>query len=183
MPSDATLRDPADSFRGIYCGACSIASHGKTGQRDGFLDCLAIVPEEDLACSGCTSDHRYAGCRVCGFRDCATSRGLARCGECTEYPCKQFERWQSISRLLPHVGEAAGSLATIQREGVDAWLTSQKKRWSCPSCAAPLSWYETVCDACGRDLAGQTHDMRGVRKLVCRLLLPLAYWKGKRSAG
>jgi hypothetical protein len=176
------MRDPGDSYCGIYCGACSVRRHGATGQRDGFAACCAGVPDAELSCGGCTSERLYAGCRVCTFRDCATRRGLERCGDCADYPCADFGRWQAVARLLPHVREAAPSLATIRREGVAAWLEAQRRRWSCPRCGAPLSWYQERCGGCGRDVGGVTYAMAGLRRALCRVLLPRVYRQGKTHA-
>lgn len=171
-----------DSYCGIHCGSCPVLRHGETGRSDGFIACCAGVPEKELACGGCKSDHLYAGCRVCGFRDCAISRGVTHCADCAEYPCADYRRWLSAKRLLPHVGEAPGNLEAIRRDGVEAWLAAQKRRWACPSCGAPFSWYERACPACGRDLDGASYRMTGLRRLVCRFLLPRVYRKGVAKA-
>jgi predicted amidophosphoribosyltransferase len=35
---------------------------------------------------------------------------------------------------------------------VETWLALQRRRWRCPSCARPFSWYEARCHACGARL-------------------------------
>jgi len=169
-----------DSYCGIFCGACSVAMHGVTGRADGFVACLGGVPGQELACGGCKSDgFLYAGCCICGFRDCARGKGFEHCTDCSDYPCRMYAKWQSAARFLPHVGEAAAGMAKIKRDGADAWLAAQKKRWSCPDCGAPFSWYAPECPTCGRNLTGDAYRISGWKKLVCRLLLPMAYRKGK----
>jgi hypothetical protein len=168
-----------DTFCGIFCGACSILVHGETGRADGFVSCCGGVPKGDLACGGCKSDAVYAGCRTCGFRDCAVERGVAHCVECADYPCKSYRKWQSAAKILPHVRESVRNLEAIRRDGADAWIEAQEKRWSCPDCGAPFSWYAAVCPACGRDLGDAAYAIRGLRRLVCRFLLPSVYKKGK----
>lgn len=169
-----------DSYCGIYCGACSVAVHGKTARADGFVACLGSVPNEELACGGCKSDNLYAGCRVCNFRDCAGAKGVEHCVDCAEYPCKMYKHWQSVGKILPHVCEASAALGAIKRDGVDAWLEAEKHRWSCPDCGEPFSWYSNVCPACGRKIAA--YGLSGWRKLLCRLILPMAYRKGKAKS-
>jgi hypothetical protein len=133
------------------------------------------------ACPGCRSDALYAGCRTCGLRDCAVGRGVAHCVECADYPCGTYERWRSVSKLLPHVREATSNLEAIARDGVEDWLAAQKTRWSCPACGTRFSWYAASCAECGRSLRKEAHAMKGLRKLVCRLVLPMVYRKGKAS--
>lgn len=168
-----------DSYCGIYCGACSVFMHGQTGHSDGFVTCLYGVPKAEIACGGCKSDSVYAGCRLCNFRDCAVKKGITHCVDCAEYPCRMYKQWQSAAKFLPHVSEAASSLTVISRDGTDSWLIGQKKRWSCPGCGAPFSWYLPVCLMCGRNLAAETYKMAGWRNLFCRFLLPVLYRKGK----
>jgi hypothetical protein len=169
----------ADSYCGIYCGACSVLRHGETGRGDAFVACLGSVPKEEIACGGCKSDRVYAGCRVCGFRDCAIRKGIAHCVECAEYPCKMYGKWQSAVRLLPHVSEAPPSLELIRREGFEVWVEAQKKRWSCPYCGEPFSWYARACSQCGRSVSENAYRMGGVRRLLCRIILPWVYRKGR----
>ncbi len=170
-----------DSYCGIYCGACSVYRYGQTGNPDGFAACLKSLPAAEITCDGCKSDNRYAGCRMCKFRDCASSKGVSHCVACPEYPCNIYRQWQSAARFLPHVSEAGPSLSTISRDGFDSWLEGQKERWSCPDCGTPFSWYAVVCPSCGRSLAGKTYRMAGWRKLLCRIILPIVFRKGKNA--
>lgn len=172
------MRDRGESYCGIYCGACSILRHGETGRGDDFISCCGLVPRAELSCGGCKSDRVYAGCRVCSFRDCAVQRGVEHCVACADYPCQAYRRWQRSARLLPHVNEAAGNLAAIERDGVEAWISAQRLRWSCPTCGTPFSWYQTACGSCGGSIP-PAYALNGLRKLVCRALLPLVYRRGR----
>jgi hypothetical protein len=169
-----------DSYCGIYCGSCPVRLHGGTGHSDAFVSCCTGVPKSELVCGGCKSERVYAGCRVCSFRDCAVERGLERCSDCPDYPCAAYRKWSSVKWFLPHVAEAPPSLEAVRREGVEAWAEAQRKRWSCPHCGAPFSWYQARCGACDRDLADVAYAMKGLRRLVCRLVLPRVYRKGKK---
>jgi hypothetical protein len=169
-----------DTYCGIYCGACSIVMHGETGRADGFADCLGSVPKEDLACGGCKSDAVYTGCSTCNLRQCAREKGVAHCIDCSDYPCKMYSNWQSAAKfLVPHSSDAVSSLEAIKRDGVASWLAAQKRRWSCPDCGSLFSWYSPKCYKCGRSLASEAYKLSGWRKLLCRIMLPMAYRKGK----
>lgn len=167
-----------DTYCGIYCGACSILMHGETSHADGFAACLGSVPKEEIACGGCKSDNRYAGCRICNIRDCALKKGIEHCINCDNYPCKMYSKWQSAAKFLPHIRETASSLEAIKSNGVDSCLAAQKKRWSCPDCGTPFSWYALECNKCGRRFASEAHDISGWRKFLCRFVLPIVYRKG-----
>jgi Protein of unknown function (DUF3795) len=168
-----------DAYCGIYCGACSVLRHGETGRSDGFIACCGSVPQGELACGGCKSDALYPACRVCKLRDCAVAKGAAHCADCADYPCSMYRRWQLAAKVVPHVRESSANLEAIRRAGVDAWLAAQAKRWSCPQCGARFSWYAARCSECGRGLAAEAYVISGVRKLLCSLLLPLGYKRGK----
>jgi len=171
-----------DSYCGIYCGACSVLMHGKTGHQDGFAACLGSLPKSEIACGGCKSGHLYAGCRICNFRGCAEEKGIARCVDCADYPCGMYKKWKAAAGFLPHVGEAGASLEVIRREGAEAWLAKQRKRRSCPECGSPFSWYASQCLDCGRTFGAEAYQMTGWRKLVCRILLPRVYRKAKAES-
>lgn len=170
-----------DAYCGIYCGACSIVMHGETGRADGFAACLGSVPRAELACGGCKSDIVYAGCSTCSLRRCAREKGVAQCVDCADYPCKMYGRWQSAAKFLPHAREAVSNLEAIKQGGVLSWLAAQKKRWSCPGCGTPFSWYAPACHKCGRKFTSEAYKIFGWRRLLCRFVLPMAYRKGKRK--
>jgi hypothetical protein len=168
-----------DTYCGIYCGACSVLMHGRTGRADAFAACLGRVPKDGIACHGCKSDTVYAGCRLCKFRDCARDKGVEYCVECADYPCKLYTKWQGAASILPHVAEAPQSLKSIRQNGPEIWLEAQKKRWACPRCGTPFSWYETQCSNCRRDVGAFSYELAGFKKFLCRIILPLVYRKGK----
>ncbi len=170
-----------DTYCGIYCGACSVVACGETGRADGFAACLASVPKKDLTCGGCKSDNIYAGCGTCSIRSCARKTGVGHCIECADYPCQIFKTWLRVARLLPHGREVVANLEAIRRDGADSWLAAQKERWSCPECGAPFSWYAPECAQCGRST--ESYRLTGWRRLLCRLVLPRAYRKGKAGKG
>ena len=171
-----------DTYCGIYCGACSIAMYERTGPTDEFAACLGSVPKEDLACGGCKSDTVYYGCRICSLRSCARGRNVEHCIDCSDYPCKSYRTWQRVARFLPHIHEAVASLEAVKRDGVDHWLDSQRKRWSCPSCGTPFSWYASMCSKCGHSLLSRAYRLSAWRKFLCRFVLPIVYRKGKAKS-
>lgn len=51
----------------------------------------------------------------------------------------------------PHHWTMEPNLAFIKKNGIDAWLESQKKEWSCTACGAETKWYQGNC-TCGKKL-------------------------------
>lgn len=167
----------SDSYCGLCCGACSIAMHGATGRADGLTTRLGFVPKDDLFCGGCKSGNAYIGCRTCNLRYCARRKSVTYCIDCADYPCERYKAWQSTARFFPHSHDAAYNLEVIKSKGVDRWLEIQKIRWSCPICGRPFSWYASKCNKCRQKLTSQTYKISGWRKLVCSIILSIAYWK------
>jgi hypothetical protein len=87
-----------------------------------------------------------------------------------------------VAKFLPHIHEAETSLEAIKRDGVDHWLDSQKKEWSCPSCGTPFSWYASICSKCDRSLMSKAYKLSGWKKIFCQFLLPMVYRKGKAKS-
>jgi hypothetical protein len=170
-----------DNYCGLYCDACPVRMYGETGYIDDFVACLKNIPKEALSCGGCKSDTTYYGCRACTIRKCAKAKSIPHCTDCTQYPCRLFKRWKNGARILPHIGEVASNMENIREMGIEAWFYLQKARWTCPSCGKLFSWYASACSSCGWNLGGKAYNIRGFRKLLCRLILPLVYKKVARQ--
>jgi hypothetical protein len=142
---------------GLYCGACY-------HYRASFPDSKHLSspefrgdrPLQGYTCRGCHSGKLYihVGCAECQIRACAESQGFAHCGECDQFAnphilCQRLKAFQNDGRI--HHLPIAQQLADVQRKGVGQWLAEQKARWTC-ACGQPFSWYETVCQHCGKDL-------------------------------
>ena len=168
-----------DTYCGLYCGACSVAVYGKTGQADNFIACIKGVPREAFSCDGCKSENLYAGCRACGLRRCAREKKVEHCTDCADYPCRSYRAFQKMSKLLPHLRGVAAALESIRRDGAGHWLNAENRRWLCPDCGTPFSWYAAACRECGRSLASEAHGLSAWKKPLCRFMLSMAYRKGK----
>ena len=107
-------------------------------------------------------------CADCPIRDCAQSKELVHCGECEcvggdlvdrhSTECERLKAFQNDGRT--HHLPILQQLDDVQRKGIGAWLADQKTRWTC-TCGQPYSWYEKVCQRCGKALdsyANQEND-------------------------
>jgi hypothetical protein len=130
--------------------------------------------EPELRCGGCRSDVLFVNCRDCALRDCAVERGLARCGECADYPCPKYVAWEKGASVLPHLTACRANVAAARQGGVERWLAAQEERWSCPGCGARFAWYSEACFGCGADLRARAHRLPGWKRLLLRLYFRLA---------
>lgn len=169
------------AYCGINCDACSVRQFGLGNTSDVFVACMGGIPKTEIKCDGCRSKSLYAGCRVCNIRHCAIERKLVHCGGvCSDFPCRQYDKWSSLMKILPHIGGAKENLETINREGVDAWQTAQQSYWSCTRCGTPFSWYSSTCGKCEERFTDKRYNIKGPSKFICRIIFPLAYKKAKR---
>ena len=116
-----------DSYCGLYCGACKCAE-----------------------CEGCKVLNERSWKPDCRFRECATQHGVDVCCYCTEFPCGDLvrfnnDKWAHHSSVLPNLNR-------IKEVGLEAWLSEQQVRWSCPKCKQGFTWYDKTCNKCGTKL-------------------------------
>ena len=145
---------------GLFCGACSVHVAGRRGDTE-HLEWIAErsaarrerpVSAEDLACEGCLSEVRALYCRECDLRRCVLDRGLTRCAQCGDFPCRQLRDFNDDGQ--PHHGEVLDNIRRQREIGVEAWVEEQMERWRCPRCGGAVEWYADVCPDCGAPLPG-----------------------------
>ncbi len=173
-----------DSYCGLYCGACDIQVSSKTGAKTRFArfwnpkflrkfiraNGIEISDEDDIkiACKGCKSNEVFINCRYCRIRDCASSKAVAHCSDCAQYPCDKFEEIGKGAGLLPHLRSISENLAEIGKRGAEGWRSGQARRWSCPDCGAQFSWYSDRCPGCGKRLGNKAYKFTFLASLILR---------------
>jgi hypothetical protein len=149
---------------GTYCGACPayLAKHNddyiKMKQQKEFSSepqkAMKGIPPSNwmdgLLCDGCLSGGTLAPhCQRCNIRLCALEKQKdAHCAGCSELPCARITNLIMMGNYL-HRAEYLPNLEKIRRMGVQDWVKYEEKRWSCPKCGLPLSWYDAKCVGCG----------------------------------
>lgn len=134
-----------DSFCGLYCGACDIF----LARRKGTLAELSRKwgrTEKDLTCNGCKTEIVSIYCQKCPIKVCALAKKLDYCFQCSLFPCKEVVEFNNDQH--PHHSIVLFNLALLREKGTEEWLCEQDKRWKCPNCASPFSWYDEICPAC-----------------------------------
>ena len=135
------------AYCGLYCGACPVFLATRT---DGGL---AATDGTRLACDGCRSDRLPPWCAECGLKACARKKGLAFCGECSEYPCVPYAGFRD-AREFPYHLDCPGYLKAIKAIGAAAWLSSMEEKYRCPACSKPISGGGGSCPSCGSPVPG-----------------------------
>ena len=120
---------------GMDCGLCS--HHLRTKDR----------------CAGCTTGDpampKY--CTVCRIRNCDE---LARTGArfcstaCARFPCLRLRRLDARYRGRYGMSMIA-NLRSIEEGGVDAFVESERARWTCPQCGGVVCIHTPQCVYCG----------------------------------
>ena len=142
---------------GTYCGACPayINKQGEdkkrfsSGQTKGDYDNFVNFMDK-LRCDGCLSGGNLTGhCQTCRIRLCAADKqNDSRCTDCEELPCNHVTSLINMGNY-PHRNEYLRNLAKIREMGVQEWVKYEEKRWRCPQCGLPMSWYDSECAGCG----------------------------------
>ena len=152
-----------DSYCGLYCGACEVINARTDADKERVIQIFEKnIPDwqatpEEMHCSGCKSEDVFVNCAKCPIRSCAQGRRVEFCHECCEYPCMihtYFKMGAVQIPVLKHIAILERNQAFIKRQGVQKWLEDQEKKWKCPQCGNPFSWYSEQCCDCGRSFLG-----------------------------
>lgn len=135
---------------GLYCGACN---HFRASFPEGNHLIEKARNEgrstDGFTCQGCRSNRLYMhpGCAECEIRECADTKGLLHCGQCSEFPCEQIVAFINDGHI--HHLNLESQIQKLNKLGPEGWLTEQIHRWTCSQCGAPFTWYEEHCNSCG----------------------------------
>ena len=116
---------------GLFCGTCP------------------SFPEE---CEGCLSGKVAEKCLDCrmGFRKCAGEKGVTRCYECLDFPCKRLEDFIPIHVVngIVHHENVIKDLFLMKEIGVQHWVDKQTEEHTCTVCGQLIPWPETNTHPC-----------------------------------
>lgn len=145
MPSPINLL----AYCGLYCGACSFKVAFDEKSREHIKNMPEKYDQYKNAklefCPGCRLDNQRGDCKI---RNCAISKGLIHCGECTDFPCVTLKTFNDDG--MAHHADCIPNLKMIKEKGMDWFLDHQEKYWTC-SCGAKTSWYLKNCVKCKND--------------------------------
>lgn len=142
---------------GLYCGACPIYldTQSKSDQKTKeFMQQLGSkqtnIRREDFQCDGCLGKGQLISfCAKCAIRSCAEGKSIARCSDCSDFPCSRITTFNNDYGKLQHHSEVLANLRHIREMGINDWAKSEEERWQCPQCRNQMAWYDKVCSKCG----------------------------------
>lgn len=101
-------------------------------------------------CAGCNGpdDLKPKSCTNCKIILCEKrlANNWATCALC-ETPCKRLKDLDKRYRANHHMSMQE-NLAALKQMGMEAFLVSQTKRFTCPSCGGILSVHRETCPTC-----------------------------------
>lgn len=126
------------SYCNIWCGACPGFHRGN--------------------CKGCRStENKPESKKSCGYsmKPCCIKKGLDTCAECEEYPCSKITKLitsQKGRKEYDYRHDIPNNVEKIRKESLEAWIQSQKEKWTCPECGGPGVFYNLICWECKHPL-------------------------------
>ncbi len=139
---------------GIYCGACPIY-RGTRGDKQAqeFARDAWKTPPNRMTCDGCHNLGPEAHGIACPRRKCMETKGHGYCNECPEYEAGTCEKFEAMDRYFCKRSESLRrNLERITSGDLNAWLSEEAKKNSCPACSHPVFWEEKRCPGCGKPL-------------------------------
>lgn len=136
--ADATL-----GYCGLYCGGCP--NHQNT-QALNPIDYSRKRNYE--SCEGCNSGFAASNCKECVIKDCARSKNIRVCLDCTDYPCSKMTNFINDKRY-PYHKKVEGNMKQYKALGLANWIIAQKNEYVCKSCNTKYNYFQTNCSKCG----------------------------------
>ncbi len=107
--------------------------------------CMAYLRSKNH-CGGCNAPDRL--CNInCTIASCPDLKDRYR-HECGKYPCRRLatldKRYSTKYRM-----SMLENLAAIRKDGIRAFVRSERERWTCKSCGGTIDVHHFRCSACG----------------------------------
>lgn len=151
---------------GLYCGACEMyrAVHDNNGAKqqaliEAFNARGGKFTVDDLKCDGCLAGGRLSPwCRECNIMRCNIRKpGERICSpDCPDFPCSLLTEFAGS---MPHHMEVIDNLRRLEKAGLKKHAEQEEKRWLCPQCQTPMSWYYKTCYKCGAERSKQLYQV------------------------
>ncbi len=103
-----------------------------------------------VACGGCLAgdDGKPERCRMCAIKACARGKGLLRCHDCGDFPCRRIRNFDKSYRKRYRVSVVANGVAAGE-EGIEAFMSKELEKWTCRHCGGLVSQHDGTCSECG----------------------------------
>lgn len=110
--------------------------------------CMAFLRKKNR-CGGCYSPQRQRR-RNCPLFSCEQIRGRFH-HTCDEFPCRRLSQLDKRYRAKYQMS-MLDNLAAIKKDGIRAFLKSERERWTCTACGGTINVHHYRCSACGKEL-------------------------------
>jgi hypothetical protein len=91
------------------------------------------------------------------------------CFECNEFPCERITHLDKRYRTK-YGTTVIANLLSIQKSGINKFVRSENRKWTCSACGAMLCMHKPQCLSCGHvwlkaeDTRQLIHEARKVKK-------------------
>jgi hypothetical protein len=87
--------------------------------------CPRFQSKSKSRCLGCGPDAHCSYCPI--FRCCAMKQNHETCADCSEFPCKRFDRWFDSDSFVTHQ-KCLPNIQKIRKMGIKRYLKEQEER-------------------------------------------------------
>ncbi len=103
------------------------------------------------SCPGCREDapSKQGHCRDCKIKECAKSKNLEYCFQCSDFPCKRVKNLDKTYRTRYLVSLTENSLY-IKENTLKSFFEIEAVKWRCSICGGVISVHDGVCSECGK---------------------------------
>lgn len=115
------------------------------------LACSAYLNSKN-SCPGCRApleEQKRKSCQSCAKKRCAFEQGLNWCFECGRFPCSRVKSLGKRYQENYDVDLIQNGLDA--RADMDAFLESQRERFSCEACGSIIDQHHKKCSDCGHE--------------------------------
>jgi hypothetical protein len=109
--------------------------------------CMAFLREKNR-CGGCYAPERQCR-RNCPLFTCEQIKDRFH-HTCDEFPCRRLSQLDKRYRTKYHMS-MLDNLAAIKKDGIRAFLKSERERWTCAACGGTIDVHHYRCSACGKE--------------------------------
>jgi hypothetical protein len=109
--------------------------------------CMAYLRAKN-PCGGCYTANRMCS-RHCTISACRQVRDRYH-HTCDEFPCRRLSRLDQRYRTKYHMS-MLDNLAAIRKEGIRAFVKTERERWTCKTCGGTIDVHHYRCSVCGKE--------------------------------
>jgi hypothetical protein len=109
--------------------------------------CMAFLREKNR-CWGCYAANRKCS-RHCTIAACMQVKDRYR-HTCDDFPCRRLRQLDTRYRTKYRMS-MLDNLAAIRKDGIRAFVKSEKERWTCTSCGGTIDVHHYRCSSCGKE--------------------------------